>query len=183
MKIFFNCEFTGLHKNTTLISIGLVTETGDAFYAEFTNYDRTQINEWLQKNVLDKLIVDMNKDITYFEADGETDGNPLKLIGGSKKFIAGKLKEWLWNYRDIEMWSDCLAYDWVLFIDIFGDAFDLPRNINYIPFDICTLFKIKGIDPDISREEFAEEYDKSMKHNALYDTKVIKKCYEKLMKL
>ena len=32
MKIFFDTEFTGLHKNTTLISIGLVSETGDEFY-------------------------------------------------------------------------------------------------------------------------------------------------------
>ena len=28
MKIFFDTEFTGLHKNTTLISIGLVDENG-----------------------------------------------------------------------------------------------------------------------------------------------------------
>ena len=31
MKIFFDTEFTGLHKNTTLISIGLVTEEGKHF--------------------------------------------------------------------------------------------------------------------------------------------------------
>ena len=28
MKIFFDAGFTGLHQNTTLISLGLVTETG-----------------------------------------------------------------------------------------------------------------------------------------------------------
>ena len=31
MKIFFDTEFTRLHKNTTLISIGLVAETEDLF--------------------------------------------------------------------------------------------------------------------------------------------------------
>lgn len=35
MIIFFDTEFTGLHKDTTLISIGLVSETGEKFYAEF----------------------------------------------------------------------------------------------------------------------------------------------------
>jgi hypothetical protein len=79
------------------------------------------------------------------------------------------------------MWSDCLAYDWVLFCQLWGGAFGVPKNIYYIPFDICTLFKEKGIDPDINREEFAGlvagEHDK---HNALWDAKVIKKCYEKL---
>ena len=40
MKVFFDTEFTGLHRNTTLISIGLVSEDGRTFYAEFNDYDR-----------------------------------------------------------------------------------------------------------------------------------------------
>lgn len=31
---FFDTEFTGLRKDTTLISIGIVSDTGDRFYAE-----------------------------------------------------------------------------------------------------------------------------------------------------
>jgi hypothetical protein len=34
MKIFFDTEFSGLHKNTTLISIGCISEDGKTFYAE-----------------------------------------------------------------------------------------------------------------------------------------------------
>jgi len=40
-KIFFDTEFTGLHQNTTLISIGLISECGKTFYAELTDYDKT----------------------------------------------------------------------------------------------------------------------------------------------
>jgi len=40
--------------------------------------------------------------------------------------------------------------------------------------------KIKGVNPDISREEFIENAIEGKKHNALYDAKVIKACYEKL---
>jgi hypothetical protein len=54
MKIFFDTEFTGLHKNTTLISIGLVAETGESFYAEFTDYDKSQVNDWIKENVISK---------------------------------------------------------------------------------------------------------------------------------
>ena len=43
-KIFFDTEFTGLHQNTTLISIGLIAETGQTFYAELTDYDRCQVD-------------------------------------------------------------------------------------------------------------------------------------------
>jgi len=55
-----------------------------------------------------------------------------------------------------------------------------------IPFDICTLMKIKGIDPDINREKFAlngkDVPNNVAKHNSLWDAKIIKKCYEKLIK-
>ena len=54
-KIFLDTEFTGLHKNTTLISAGLVSECGKTFYAEFSDYDKSQINDWLQDNVIKNL--------------------------------------------------------------------------------------------------------------------------------
>jgi hypothetical protein len=80
------------------------------------------------------------------------------------------------------MWSDCLSYDWVLFSQIWGHAFNIPKNVYYIPFDICTVFKMKAIDPDVSREKFGcgEVYHEMPKHNALWDARVIKMCYEKL---
>ena len=43
MKIFFDTEFTGLHKNTTLVSIGMVAENGHTFYAELNDYNHNQI--------------------------------------------------------------------------------------------------------------------------------------------
>jgi hypothetical protein len=69
----------------------------------------------------------------------------------------------------------------VLFNQLYGHAFNIPKNVYYIPFDICTLMKIKGVDPDINREEFAGV--NGSKHNALHDAKVIKACYEKLIML
>ena len=52
MRIFFDTEFTGLHQNTTLISIGCIDENGRTFYAESTDYDRSQVDDWIQKNVI-----------------------------------------------------------------------------------------------------------------------------------
>lgn len=73
-----------------------------------------------------------------------------------------------------------------MFNELWGHAFNIPKNICYIPFDICTLFKIKGIDPDINREEFAFGNNipkEAKKHNSLWDSIVIKHCYEKLIKI
>lgn len=175
MKIFFDTEFTGLHKDTTLISIGLISDEGFIFYAEFNDYDKSQIDGWLQTNVIDNLLLDGKEMV---------DVTPFKTICcGNKEFIKKHLLKWLDFGEKIEIWSDCLAYDWVLFNDIFGHAiYDKPKDIYYIPFDICTLFKIKGIDPDISREEYVEMHNLENKHNALHDARIIKECYEKLMK-
>lgn len=175
-KIFFDTEFTGLHQNTTLISIGLISECGKTFYAELTDYDKRQIDEWLQKNVIDNLIL-----------PHDLGGNGIGVDGyvGDTKFIKEYLEKWLSQFEQVEFWSDCLSYDWVLFNQLFGHAFNIPKNVYYIPFDICTLFKMKGIDPDVNREEFSgmafisSEIPK--KHNALWDAKVIKACYDKLV--
>lgn len=170
MKIFFDTEFTGLHKNTSLISIGLIANDGSTFYAEFTDYDKNQVDKWIQENVIDNLTI------------CDEVSKPWRCsFKGNTYYIREKLNEWLSQFDIVEMWSDCLAYDWVLFNNIFGTAFDIPNNVYYIPFDICTLFKIVGVDPDINREEFAEM--QGNKHHALHDAKVIKKCYEKLISL
>jgi len=182
MKLFFDTEFTGLHKNTTLVSIGIIAENGKTFYAELTDYDQKQIDEWLQKNVIEKLTIDK-------DSLGKFGDDANWLVRGDTASIKYYLEEWLKQFEKVVFWSDCLSYDWVLFNHIFGHAFSIPENVYYIPFDICTLFEHKGIDADISRERYAEiTNDKGqnqtseymMKHNALYDAKVIKLCYEKL---
>lgn len=171
MKIFWDCEFTGLHQNTTLISIGLVTEDGQEFYAEFDDFDRRQVDQWIQENVIDRLWLpdDFVLEVT----------ENLWRIKGPRAKVQQYLFRWL-RQREaaIEMWSDCLAYDWVLFCDLFGGALSIPDCVYYIPFDLCTLLKIKGIDPDINREEYAG-LTSDWKHNALWDAQVIKACYEK----
>lgn len=166
MKVFFDTEFTGLHQKTTLISIGLVTEDGREFYAEFTDYDKTQVDDWVQTNVIAKLTG--------------------KGIVGDTAFVRQELLKWLSEISHgcvLEMWSDCLAYDWMLFCELFGGAMGIPPWIYYIPFDICTLFAAKNVDPDINRETFScleAETCKENKHNALHDAQIIRICYNRL---
>lgn len=179
-EIFFDTEFTGLHQKTTLISIGLVSECGKSFYAEFTDYDESQIDDWLQENVVNNLCLDF--------LDNNADISKWRIKGNSNE-IKSALEVWIAQFENIEIWSDCLSYDWVLFNQIFGHAFSIPENVYYIPFDICTLFKVKGIDPDISREDFAKDYlekndfELAKKHNAMWDAYVIRACYKRLCSL
>ena len=187
-KIFFDTEFTGLHQYTTLISMGLITDTGETFYCEFDDYDKSQIDDWLEKNVIAKLKHDTHEKLILRPVPNDKkENNQLYEKGfsvdmmGNTEYIKTSLLQWLAQFGDCQMWSDCLSYDWVLFNQLWGHAFNIPKNVYYIPFDICTLFELKGIDPDISREEFAEINDVDSKHNALWDAKVIKMCYNKLI--
>lgn len=199
MKVFFDTEFTGLHKDTTLISIGMISEDHRTFYAELTDYDESQVDDWVKDNVINNLKFGSSKEYTYgqYKCGNSTVSKRTSMIPRTGKFdvkfygntkeVASELKKWLEQFNEtVEMWSDCLAYDWVLFCNLFGSAFDIPKCVYYIPFDICTLFKMKGIDPDINREEYAYTLDGTVtnipnKHNALWDACVIRTCYLRLI--
>jgi hypothetical protein len=176
MNIFFDTEFTGLHQRTTLISIGCVTEEGRTFYAECTDYDHSQVDAWITDNVLAHL---WHPDSPTL-GEWRVDNSQHLSYSGTREQVAEALAAWLSQFGQVEMWSDCLAYDWVLFCELFGGGAEcLPRNVYYIPFDLCTLLKAKGVDPDISRAQFAGV--PGQKHHALDDAVIIKACYERLM--
>lgn len=179
-KLFFDTEFTGLHQKTTLISIGIVSECGKTFYAEFTDYDKSQVDDWLRNNVIKNLFLN-NTDNGATMRDW--------MIKSDSPEIRIALQDWLKQFDQVQVWSDCLSYDWVLFCELFGHAFKIPKNVYYIPFDICPLLLEYTGNADISREEYAgnmiEVNDSHnwgvKKHNALWDAYVIKACFKKLV--
>lgn len=183
-KLFYDSEFTGLHQNTTLISIGIFSECGKNFYAEFTDYDKTQVDGWIKDNIIAntawlKDLEDIGDE--WLIHNGVKDRKVL----GNTKLIKTELELWLSQFDEVEFWIDTLAYDWVLFCNLWGNALSLPNNIYYIPNDLSTLFQIVEGDADISRDDYLD-FDIqckgfSNKHNALYDALVVSKNYLKLM--
>lgn len=171
-KLFFDLEFTGLHKNTTLISIGVTSEYGDKFYGICEDYDKSQVNDWIEENVIKNL------------------GNSHRA---STKDVGIALNKWLENYfkgSEIQFVSDVCHYDFVLLVDLLtngGTAFDLPKNISPVCHDINQdIAEYLGITDreafDLNREEFITSECKDLpegdKHNSLYDALVIKQIYE-----
>jgi len=189
MRVYLDAEFTGLRQNTTLISIGLVTDKSQ-FYAEFTDYDVAQVDEWIETHVIANLTLGEEDDgsMHYSRDDYSRDeirGNvgDEMYVKGSREFVSEKLSLWLGALGPVEIWGDVLGYDWVLFCELFGGAFGVPDSVYYIPFDIATLMKVCGVDPDINREELAGMGVPDAKHNALWDAHVVKACHERLMEM
>ena len=168
----------GLYKDAKLISIGLISDDGREFYAEFTDIDVNSQDDWIKQNVLVNTAYYGNKDI-----NGITDSNNYYI--GDKIIIQKYLKEWLLQFGDIQLISDVCHYDMVLFIDIFGSAFDLPENVcascHDINQDIAAYYMIDEKTAfDFSREQILSDneiYIEGDKHNSLYDAKVIKNLY------
>ena len=122
-RIYFDMEFTGLHQATTLISMGYISESGKSFYAEFNDYDKTQIDPWLETHVLGNLSMnDVEEYLIPFNGEKEY------KIKGNKEQIKIQFEKWLNTFDKIEMWSDCLSYDWILFNNIFGTALNIPEK-------------------------------------------------------
>lgn len=181
MNLYFDTEFTGLHKETTLISLGIISEDGRTFYAEFTDYDKDQCTEWIREHVLKNLALEIGTSVDY--------ANRSVCICGSKDHILRELKDWLRQFDSVQFVSDVCHYDFVLLIDLFGCAFDLPDNVSAschdINQDIACHYRISEKEAfDKSREEIVAELCASeisgIKHNALYDAKVIKVIYEEI---
>lgn len=178
MKIFFDSEFTGLQQDTSLISIGLVADNGDKFYAEFTDYNKDQVDDWIKENVIDNLLGE----------DGRPDWlYPDWFFCGYKDFIKGKLNEWINRFDTVEFVSDVAHYDFVLLIDLlYGHGLNAPyervcmacHDINQ---DIARYYDVPAIKAfDMSRESILEEAGitiEGSKHNAFYDAEVIKAIY------
>lgn len=204
-KLFFDLEFTGLHQKTTPISIGIVSESGKTFYAEFSDFEKSQVDDWIEENVINNLLFQhhISKSIGSWEnwiSDKKRYSNALEMALekkdmnqfeciGKKRMVVSRLSQWLSQFDSIQMWGDCLSYDWVLFCELFGHAFDIPKNIFYIPFDICVLLNDRIGDADVNREKFIGEEKVSIiqkqigietKHNALFDAFVIRECYKKI---
>lgn len=208
LSVYYDAEFTGLHKDTTPISIGLVTDTCCSFYAEFTDYDESQVTEWIDENVIKNLRLG-DKPEGYVKRHPMLPSplyNPNYRIElrGNKEFVKSELIGWLANEshnfegKQIQFFADCYAYDWVIMNDLIGfngSALKIPSYVNYIPIDLSTALYMRGIDPDVSREEFVGDYDLksiknsspfnvwetgNIKHNCLWDAHVCRMCFRKL---
>ena len=113
--VYFDVQFTGLRKNSSIISIGLVDAAQRTFYAELTDYNKRQCDNWIKNNVLSVLI---NPENSFNNETGEY------RMTGTKEEVSEKLWDWL-NLREeqnggklVQFVGDVAQYGFVLLMDL-----------------------------------------------------------------
>lgn len=202
MLLFIDTEFTDLRKNAELISIGVISERGDKFYAEITDYDKEKCNDFVLSVVIPRLIC-KNK----IERKIEKCFNVYKGYG-TKLEVGKAFKEFLtdMNAKKITFVSDVCHYDAVLIFDLlmYSSFGEIPDFINPMFIDIstflfedsvkCVLEASKNRLNILTHEEleFAETYafdtnresmlgieaeNNDIKHNAFWDAYCIMELF------
>lgn len=151
MLIFFDTEFTDLHRSARLISIGLIAEDGErAFYAELTDTYRPELsNEFVKASVLPLL-----------------QGGDVRM---SMAELTPRLAAWLTGFDEpVQLATDSLAYDWPWIQQLFKKPGTWPPNLDGKPF-------ILQFDADPG-EKFNDALERAFagglrRHHALDDAK------------
>ena len=154
-RIFFDTEFNEDGKTIDLISIGMVKESGETYYAVSNEFDAEACNDWVKENVLPHL----------------TPKEEWKTREQIKKEIlefCGKKPEF---------WANHASYDWVVFCQLFGPMVDLPEGYPTYCMDIKQLEVELGVKKDqLPKQE-------GTVHDALEDAKYNLVCYKALKEI
>lgn len=151
MLIFFDTEFTDLHPDARLISIGLVAEDGErSFYAELSDtYLAKDCGEFTLTTVLPLL-------------EGGTVLMSLRELGRH-------LLAWLEAFgAPVTLACDSLAWDWHWIMKIFGELDVWPANVARRPLLLTTKHLN---DYDRFNEAVEQAFTNLRQHHALDDAK------------
>jgi len=131
MKIFFDTEFINLPSSVHLLSIGMIREDGQHYYAELDSTDRNLADSWVKAHVLPLM------------------NGPLK----SRDEMAFDIKQFC-GYRP-EFWAFFGSFDMILLMRIFGGVIDWPEDWPQYVNDICKLHPDKMLPAQKSVEHHA----------------------------
>lgn len=176
-------RITGQHKNTTLVSIGLIAQEGRAFYAESTEYDWSQIGDYVADDILSECLMIGRDDspprskTTLIKPFGDI-LDECTFIYDDRKQIAKAIMLWLEPYKEVIFFVDRYIYKWRLFCDLFGGPTHLPKKINPTPIDLATCLYVFNQDPNMDRSIMSvTENESHQKNNALWDTLVVRRSF------
>lgn len=160
MRYFIDTEFAERPCSIELISLGIVAEDGREFYAENSQFDDANANDWVKANVLPQLW--SRQQLTFKHGDPQFFWSSRQMIGRAVITFVG---------NDVpEFWGYYADYDWVVFCWLFGSMSELPKGWPMYCRDIKQLCDLMG-NPQLPEQGRGE-------HHALADARWNKLAWE-----
>ena len=155
MLIFFDTEFTELGVDPRLISIGMIAEDGQTFYAELTDtYTQADCSHFAVEAVLPHL-----------------EGGKARMTMSE---LTLQLSNWLKAFKQpVILVCDSLAWDWMWIQEIFYPIETWPVNLDGKP-------KIIRCEPIFNAAVEAAFSSGLRRHHALDDAKANRSGWEAL---
>ncbi|MGF6489677.1 3'-5' exoribonuclease domain-containing protein [Pseudomonas frederiksbergensis] len=155
MRIFLDCEFTQLNQNSKLISLALVSESGEEFYVELTDtYSVEDCSDFVIQNVLPQL-------------------DPLRC-GQSLVESQDSLRGFLSGFsEELEVCSDAPQWDWSFFCDL-ACAVHQPWPVQVVsqPTNLTSLFN------QVNAEALEQVELPDLPHHALIDARMLAELFK-----
>lgn len=156
MRYFLDTEFYDDGKSLELISIGIVNQFDDTYYAINSDFEESHFDPWLTKNVK-----------KYFPERSDPVWKPKSQIRDEiKSFITVPFPQF---------WCDFGSWDWVIFCHIFGKMLDVPEGYP----NHCLDVQQWRIQSKLKHFPIVN----TSKHHALADAKECKAKYDFLERL
>lgn len=163
-RYYYDTEFIEDGSTIDLISIGIVSEDGDAYYAVNSDapWERVYKHSWLMENVWPHLpVTGYSTQLGYIGA-GEH-GTVMKSRGHldtkstqvrPEWVIANEVREFLTESGDdIELWADYGSYDHVALMQLWGPMVKKPKGIPMFTYDIQQAAAMAGLRDLLPEQE------------------------------
>jgi 3' exoribonuclease, RNase T-like len=182
MRVWYDTEFLEDGKTIELISIGMVREDGEEYYAVVDQPAitmlRIQQHEWLRENVLPSLPTKTTEDGSFTFIDPtHPDVKKKRVIAQEvRDFIVGTPEsEWQGQHRKraADLWAWYGAYDHVALCWLWGPMSELPPGVPMYTNDIKQECVRLG-DPKMPVQRTGTA------HNALEDARHNRRMHEYL---
>lgn len=185
-RYYYDTEFLEDGSTIDLISIGIVSEDGEGYYA--VNFDapwaRIYQSKWLMDNVWPHLPVkgyttehvgSVGNFRNVMKDQGHLDTTDTRVK--PEWVIANEVREFLAEGGDdIELWADYGAYDHVALMQLWGPMIRRPKHVPMFTHDIQQAARMVGAVDRLPAQE-------GTAHDAMEDALHVKHCHDVLAPL
>lgn len=187
-KVFYDTEFIDDGSTIELISIGMVADNGDEYYAINAELSLTRLLRipWHMQNTVPSLPIGTVGDNQIEWVQDHPDSKLIK----SRLTIRQEVLKFIYDHMDIagisvndniELWAWYGAYDHVVLAQLWGPMVNLPSST--VPMFTCDFKqelerKIRVTGNNRLRYILPKMDDEGTVHNALDDARLLKKRYE-----